>query len=169
VSLLLGMPVLDPDDDRDKDLSDPRIKAGVIIAAPGIGDEHLSPWAAENYPMVKYIDFATMAGPALVIAGDADLNLNFSDRLSYRWDAYTLSPGTNKTLCTFVGAEHMFGGISGYDAVECTDENPERVATLRALVWAYLRSALYPGDSAWPDAVAALENNPDPIARVETK
>ncbi len=87
VSLLLGMQVLDPDDDRDKDLSDPRIKAGVIIAAPGIGDEHLSPWAAENYPMMKYIDFATMAGPALVIAGDADLNLNFSDRLSYRWAA----------------------------------------------------------------------------------
>lgn len=31
MSLLLGMQVLDPDDDRDKDLSDPRIKAGVII------------------------------------------------------------------------------------------------------------------------------------------
>lgn len=30
----------------------------------------------------------------------------------------------------------MFGGISGYDASECTDENPERVAALRALVWA---------------------------------
>jgi len=168
-SLLLGMQMLDPDDDRDKDLSDPRIKAGVIIAAPGAGDEHLSPWAAEHYPILKYVDFSKMAGPALVIAGDKDFNPNFSDRLSYRWDAYTLSPGTDKTLLTFAGAEHTFGGISGYDAAECTDENPERVATLRALAWAYLRSTLYPGDSAWPDAVAALENNPDPTARVETK
>lgn len=26
---------------------------------------------------------------ALSVAGDKDLNVNFSDRLSYRWDAYT--------------------------------------------------------------------------------
>lgn len=168
-SLLLGMRVLDPDDDAETDLSDPRVKAGVIIAAPGVGDEHLAPWARDNYPMMKYIDFSTMMGTALVIAGDKDLNVHFSDRLSYRWDAYALSPGTNKTLLTFFGAEHMFGGISGYDAVECTDENPERVATLRAMVWAYLRSTLYPGETAWSDAVAALESRPDPIARVETK
>jgi pimeloyl-ACP methyl ester carboxylesterase len=168
-ALLLGQQILDPDDDREKDLSDPRIKAGVIIAAPGIGDEHLSAWSAETYPSTKYIDFSKMAGTALVIAGDKDLNLNFSDRLSYRWDAYTLSPGTNKTLLTFFGAEHMFGGISGYDTEECTDENPERVATLRALVWAYLRSILYPGDTAWADAVAALERSPEPMAKVETK
>lgn len=169
VTLLLGMQVLDPDDDREKDLSDPRIKAGIVIAAPGVGDEHLSPWAAENYPMMKYIDFSNMTGQALVIAGDKDLNPNFSDRLSWRWDAYSLSPGTNKTLLTFFGAEHMFGGISGYDAVECTDENPERVATLRALVWAYLWSALCPGDPAWDDAVTALEGSEQPIASVETK
>jgi hypothetical protein len=62
----------------------------------------------------------------------------------------------------------MFGGISGYDAVETTDENPERVATLRALVWAYLRSQLYVGDTGWDDAVAALEDD-DPIAKVESK
>lgn len=169
VSLLLGMQVLDPGDDRGKDLSDPRIKAGVMIGAPGIGDEHLSAWAGGNYPMMKFIDFSAMTGTGLVIAGDKDLNLHFSDRLSYRWDAYTHSPSGNKTLLTFVGAEHIFGGISGYDAVETTDENPERVATLRALVWAYLRTQLYPGDTAWDDAVAALESNPDAIAKVESK
>ena len=70
---------------------------------------------------------------------------------------------------TFFGAEHMFGGISGYDAAETSDENPERVATLRALVWAYLRSQLYPGDAGWADAVASLEGGNDPIAKVESK
>lgn len=167
-SLLLGMQVKDPDDDRDRDLADPRIKAGVIIAAPGLGDEHLSSWAGEHYPMMKHIDFSGMTTPALVIAGDKDLNLNFSDRLSYRWDAYTHAPG-DKTLLTFFGAEHIFGGISGYDASETTDDSPERVATLRALVWAYLRSALYTGDPAWENAVAALRGAPEPLASVESK
>ena len=168
-SLLLGMRVLDPDDDAETDLSDPRIKAGVIFAAPGVADAgHLAPFATEHYPMMKYIDFSTMTAPALVVAGDKDLNLNFSDRLSYRWDAYTRSPGP-KSLLTVFGAEHMLGGISGYDASEATDEDPERVAALRALAWAYLRSQLYPGDTAWADAVAALESSPDPIGQVETK
>jgi hypothetical protein len=167
VTLLLGMQVLDPDDPREKDLSDPRIKAGVVIAAPGIGDEHLSSGAADNYPSLKFIDFSKMTGQVLVIAGDKDLNVRFSDRLSYRWDAYTYAPAP-KTLLTFFGAEHMFGGISGYDAVETSDENPERVAALRALVWAYLRSQLYAGDTAWADAVVALESD-DPIAKVESK
>jgi pimeloyl-ACP methyl ester carboxylesterase len=168
VTSLLGMQVLDPDDPREKDLSDPRIKAGVVIAAPGIGDKHLAPKAAQNYPMLKFVDFSKMTGHALVIAGDKDLNLMFSDRLSYRTDAFTCAPAP-KTLLTFFGAEHMFGGISGYDAAETTDENPERVATLRALVWAYLRSQLYPGDTSWAVAVAALENSTKPVAKVESK
>ena len=168
VTLLLGMQVLDPDDPRKKDLSDHRIKAGVVIAAPGIGDEHLSSGAADNYPSLKFIDFSRMTGQALVIAGDKDLNVQFSDRLSYRWDAYTAAPAP-KTLLTFFGAEHMFGGISGYDAGETSDENPQRVATLRALVWAYLRTQLYPGDTAWTDAIAALERGGDPIAKIESK
>jgi hypothetical protein len=168
VTLLLGMQILDPDDSREKDLSDPRIKAAAVIAAPGVGDEHLSEKAATGYPSLKFIDFSNMTGEALVIAGDKDLNPMFSDRLSYRWDAYTDAPAP-KTLLTFFGAEHMFGGIDGYDTEETTDLNPERVATLRALVWAYLRTQLYPGDTAWAEAIAALEGGDDPIAKVESK
>ncbi len=169
VSLLLGMQVQDPDDPREKDLSDPRIKVGVIIAAPGVADEHLGDWVRQNYPANLWTDFSKMTGKALVLAGDKDLNPNFSTRLSYRSDAYTKSPGGNKTLLTVYGAEHMFGGISGYDASECTDEDPERVAALRALIWAYLRSQLYPGDTAWADAMVALESSPDPVGQVESR
>lgn len=169
VASLMGMRMLDPADDREKDVSDPRIKAGVAIASIGIGDEHLAAWARENYPATQFPDFSTMTGTTLCICGDKDLNVNFSDRLSYRWDDYTLSPAGNKTLLTFFDAEHMFGGISGYDAAETTDENPERVATFRALVWAYLWSQLHPGDPAWEAAVAALDSNPDALAKVETR
>ena len=169
VAMLLGMKISDPDDKREKDLSDPRIKAGVIIGAIGIADDHLNEWAATNYPMTKFVDFSDMTGTALVIAGDKDLNPHFSDRLSYRWDAYTHSPGDNKTLLMFFGAEHIFGGITGYEAAETTDENPELVATLRAMVWAYLRSQLYPGDNAWEKASEALTTNPEPMGKIESK
>ena len=169
VSLLLGTRIVDPNDDSDQDLSDPRIKAGVMFGAPGIGnDGHLSAWAAENYPVLQYVDFSRMTAPALVVAGDQDLNFNFSNRLGYRADAYPHSPSP-KSLLTVFGAEHMLGGISGYDALETTDEDPERVAAVRALAWAYLRTQLYPDDKAWADALAALESGPDPVGRVESK
>lgn len=170
VSLLLGAQMLDPNDDRPKDLSDSRVKAGVLIGAPGIGsDDHFADWAKTNYPVLQYTDFEQMTGAGLIVAGDEDLNRSFSDRLSYRSDAYSASPADNKTLLTMYGAGHIFGGISGYDAAETSDENPERVATLRALVWAYLRSQLYPGDLAWKNAVSALETDEHPTAKVETR
>ncbi|MET8099799.1 chlorophyllase [Streptomyces sp. NPDC005236] len=166
-SMLLGMRVTDPNDGIEVDLTDARVKAGVIFGAPGSA-EGLADWAAEHYPVTKGNNFSNMRGKALVIAGDKDLNPNFSERLSYRWDTYTLSPGP-KTLLTVFGAEHMFGGISGYDAVEASDENPERVSTLRALAWAYLRSALYEDDASWDKAVAELEARPEPFGRIESK
>ena len=112
VTLLLGMQVLDPDDPREKDLSDSRIKAGVVIAAPGIGDEHLSSGAADNYPMLKFIDFSKMTGQALVIAGDKDLNVQILRPTQLPLGRLHRAPAP-KTLLTFFGAEHMFGGISG--------------------------------------------------------
>ncbi len=168
-SLLLGMRTVDPADNSETDMHDDRIKAGVVLAAPGVGDDgHLASFAAENYPVFKHLDFSTMTTPALVIAGDRDLNFNFSNRLGYRADAYRCSPGP-KTMLTVFEAEHMLGGISGYDASETTDENPERVSAIRALAWAYLRSQLYPEDKAWADALTALEASPNPIGRVEAK
>ena len=166
---LLGAQVLDPEDPREKNLSDKRIKAGVIITAPGVADMATSAAAATRYPSLRYNSFAKMTAPALVIAGDKDVNPAFSTRLSYRWDAYTQSPPGNKTLLTFFGGEHILGGIAGYDSWETTDEDPERVATLRALTWAYLRSQLYPEDTAWRNAVTALESSSAPMAKVESR
>ncbi len=67
------------------------------------------------------------------------------------------------------GAEHMLGGISGYDAAETTDENPERVAALRRLGSAYLRSVLYPGDPTWTEAISILNSMPDAVGSIESK
>jgi len=65
----------------------------------------------------------------LVVAGDKDKSLLFSDRDGWRADAYFLSPGP-KCLLTLFSGEHSLGGIVGYDAAETTDENLERVAAV---------------------------------------
>jgi hypothetical protein len=98
-----------------------------------------------------------MTTPALVVAGDNDVSPHLTVRgADWHADPYFLSPG-GKCLLTLFGAEHGLGGVAGYDAAETTDENPERLAAVQRLTWAYLRSALYPEDPAWPVARAALK------------
>ncbi|WP_019587828.1 alpha/beta hydrolase family protein [Deinococcus apachensis] len=149
------------------DMADARIKAGVILAAPGSSVDP-GTFAAQRYPVLRNLSFAEMTTPALVVVGDRDVNPNFSERVDYRADAYRLSPGP-KCLLTLFGAGHLLGGISGYDAAETNDESPERVEAVGRLTWAYLRTALSPGDPAWSAACAALMNSPDPLGRVECK
>ncbi len=66
-------------------------------------------------------------------------------------------------------AGHVLGGISGYDAAETTDENPERVTVIQQSTWAYLRTELYPADSAWQAAWNALTAGDNPLGRVESE
>ena len=168
--MLLGARLTDPKDGKIVDLSDPRIKAGVLLAAPGNGGTDLSPFAAEHYSFFQHPSFAEMTTPALVVFGDGDKDV--SHHLTVRgadWhaDPYFLSKGP-KCLLTVVGAGHGLGGVVGYDAAETTDESPERVAVVERLTWAYLRSALYPEDSAWSKARAALAEMKE-LGRFECK
>ena len=59
--------------------------------------------------------------------------------------------------------------MSGYDVAETTDENPERVALVQRLAWAFVRSQLHAGDPAWRDAQKALTDAANPLGRVESK
>src|SRR6266550_1712189 len=146
-SLLLGARLTDPHDGTEVNLAEPRIKAGVLLAAPGRGGDALSEFAAEHYSFFSTMDFSTMTTPALVVAGDKDASPHLTVRgPGWHADPYFLSPGP-KSLLTLFGAEHGLGGVSGYDVAETTDENPERVAAVQLLTWAYLRTELYPGDS----------------------
>jgi hypothetical protein len=168
-SLLLGARLTDPDDGTEVNLAEPRIKAGVLLAAPGRGGDAVTEFVAENYSFFLTTDFSEMTTPTLVVAGDKDA----SDHLTVRgpdWhaDPYFLSPG-RKSLLTLFDAEHGLGGVSGYDVAETTDENPERVSVVQRLTWAYLRTELYPGDSAWQAARDALRADPNALGRVESK
>ncbi|UUU37080.1 chlorophyllase [Streptomyces sp. CA-210063] len=164
---LLGLRVLDPVSGKEEDLSDSRIKAGVLLATAGKGGADLTPFAAEHFPFM-HPSFAHMTTPALVVAGDRD-----DSPLSVRgpeWmaDPYVLSPG-DKSLLTLFGAEHSLGGIAGYEAQETTDEHPERVALIQRVTWAYLRHALGIEDAAWTAARKGLTESAAPMGRIESK
>ena len=166
-SMLLGARVKGPEGGTEEDMSDSRIKAGVLLATPGKGGADLTPFAAEHFPFMKP-ELRDMTTPTLVIAGDRDQSPLSVRGPDWFTDPYFLSPGS-KSLLTLFGAEHSLGGITGYNVTETTDENPERVALIKRLTWAYLRSALYPEDSSWPAARAALMESPNPLGRIESK
>nr|WSW71458.1 chlorophyllase [Streptomyces sp. NBC_00995] len=168
-ALLLGAGLTDPATGNVVRLVEPRIKAGVLLAAPGRGGEVFNGPMAEKWPTIGGVDFSTMATPALVVAGDKDDSRHFTD-MGPKWhaDPYTLAPGP-KDLLTLFDAEHGLGGIAGYDAAETTDESPARVAALARLTAAYLRTRLHPGDPAWRTTSEALTTGPDAVGRVASK
>ncbi|MFJ5989007.1 alpha/beta hydrolase family protein [Lentzea sp. NPDC092896] len=144
-SLLLGMRT------EGVSLKDDRIRAGVLLGSTGRGDA-VTDVVKENYSFMQDTDFSEMTAPALVVAGDADASEHLTT-MGPAWhaDPYHLSPGP-KDLLTLFGAEHGFGGVSGYDVAETTDESPERVAAVQQLTTAYLRGQLL-GTTDWQDVV----------------
>ena len=166
-SALLGARVLDANGKPGEDMSDPRVKAGVLLATAGEGGASLTSFAAEHFPFMNP-DFAGMTTPALVVAGDRDQSALSTRGPGWFTDPYYLSPGS-KSLLTLFGAEHSLGGISGYNVTETTDENPQRVALIQRLTSAYLRTALDPGDSSWRAARAALTGTDSSLGRIESR
>ncbi len=150
-------------------LAEPRIKAGVLLAAPGNGGADLNPTMAERVPFLRHPSFAQMTTPALVVVGDKDVSPHMTVRgADWHADPYALSPGP-KSLLTLFEAEHGLGGISGYDAAETTDGNPARVALVAQLTAAYLRTALYPEDASWQQSSQTLLNDPNLLGQIESK
>ncbi len=167
-AILLGLRVTDPETGTAEDLSDPRVTAGVLMATAGEGGDHLTPYAAENLPWLREVDFSHLTPPALVVAGDED-ELPVTTR-GPEWitEPYTLSPG-GKSLLTVFGGEHSLGGIAGYEAKETTDENPDRLSLVQRTTWAYLRHALGVEDASWGSVQRSLAQSTAPLGRIESK
>ena len=170
VGMLLGARLTDPKDEtaRDVNLIEPRVKAGVLLAAPGNGGSDLSAFAAEHYSALNP-DFSHMTTRTLVVAGDEDVSPHLSVRgADWHADPYHHGPGSD-ALLTLHGAKHGLGGIAGHDAKETDDEDPDRLATVQRMTWAYLRSALFAGDPAWEEACGALRERAGSQGRVDRK
>ncbi len=151
-SILLGARMTGAD--GGKDLSDARVKAGILLASGGTGGGDLSPLGRQITP---YLDssFDNMATPTLVVAGDADRSPLTVRGPDWFLDPFHLSPG-GKALLTLADGEHMLGGISGYDVTETTDENGERVGTVQKVTLAYLRYALLGDEAGWSAVTAEI-------------
>lgn len=166
VGLLLGARVIGADGHLEEDMSDKRIKAAVLLSAGGRGGDALSEFAKTHF---GYLDqtFDHLHTPTLVVAGNKD-NSPLTE-LGPEWftDIFHQSPGAN-VLFTLFGGEHMLGGITGYLAEETTDEDPERVSAVAQVSWAYLWSALFPGDKSWT-SVQAKFTSPNPIGSIVIK
>ncbi|SDK42350.1 hypothetical protein SAMN05428961_10238 [Paenibacillus sp. OK060] len=167
----MGLRVLDPETKKDVDLFDSRIKAGVLFATAGQGGDSLTTFAAENMSHLN-VSFTHMITPTLVIVGDQDYTPQ-KYQLTVRgpeWmsDPYFLSPGA-ESLLTLFGAEHSLSGIPGYEVTETTDENPEHVALIQLVSWAYLCHALDIEHDSWTAVQKALSEDPNPIGRIESK
>jgi dienelactone hydrolase len=169
VALLCGAGMSDPVSGEQVTLRDERIKVGVLMSPPGLGRD-LGPMKA-RLPVLASTTFDNMITPALVVVGENDHNAAFSDRDDWRSDAYQFSPAP-KSRILYTGADHFLGGIGTWDGEGISDESPERVAAVGALVWAYLRSSLRPEDPAWTNATIAipsLAGSPNPLALFESK
>jgi dienelactone hydrolase len=166
-STLAGARVIGADGDPGPSMADPRVKAAALLALTGTGGASLAPFAAENFPFMSP-DFAELDTPALIVAGDHDdspLSVRGPDWFT---DGYRLSPGATDLLTLF-GAEHSLGGIHGYTDTATTDESPERVALIRQVTLAYLRTALGVDDGAWPAARAVAAATSDKVGRIDSK
>jgi pimeloyl-ACP methyl ester carboxylesterase len=168
VAMLAGMEITDPVTGEIENFADSRLKARVMIGVTGSPKGLTGQIARNNFPFLLGINFGTMTLPALVVNGDKDKNLAFSDVDNWRADAYYDSP-TPKSLLTVFGAEHIFGGISGYDALETSDENPERVAFVCSSIMTYLREAFNPNDTSWKDLKKELNDITDAKGRIDSK
>jgi pimeloyl-ACP methyl ester carboxylesterase len=169
-SQLLGCTNKDPRDPEGKvlDLTEPRIRAGVILAGTGKGGEDLSEMGRTALVPFYGPDFSTMRTPTLVVYGDEDVGPHLTVRdATWHADPYMLAPGS-KDLLTVKGGKHGLGGISGWDVAETLDESPQMLTMVLRMISAYFRSQLLERDQSWNEAIEALKGLPE-LGAVESK
>lgn len=160
-SLLLGACL------KDEDFSDPRIRAGILLASPGRGGAELTPENAARFPFFD-VDFSTINTPTLVVCG-ADDNPHFTSRgPDWHADPFHDAPGA-EALLTINGVGHGLGGIAGWDARETETEDPDALEATRRLTLAWLKSTFAIEPSAWAQSQSALRENAASIAEIISK
>jgi predicted dienelactone hydrolase len=160
-SLLLGAGL------QGEDFTDPRIRAGVLLAAPGRGGADLKHEHAARFSFFD-VDFGGIVTPTLVVCG-ADDDPHFTPRgPEWHADAFHDAPGA-EALLTIRGVGHGLGGIAGLDARETDVEDPDALEAMRRLTLAWLRSALSVERDAWADVRAALQEKAAALATIVVK
>jgi predicted dienelactone hydrolase len=107
VGLLLGAQV------NGKDFSDPRISAGILLAAPGRGGKDMTEENAARFPFFD-VDFSTLTTRSLIVCGNAD-NPHFTTRgPNWHADVFRDAPGAEALLMlTSDGPVHTRSAVDG--------------------------------------------------------
>jgi predicted dienelactone hydrolase len=132
-----------------ENFSDPRISAGILMAAPGRGGKDMTKENAARFPFFD-VDFSTLTARSLVVCGDAD-DPHFTIRgPEWHADAFHDAPGADALL--------MLHGVGhGLDAKETETETPDALEATKRLTHAWLQTALGVEGSAWAEARSAIE------------
>lgn len=139
---------------HEEDFSDPRIGAGVLLAAPGRGGDNLTPESAARFPFFD-VDYSAIQKPTLVVCGAED-NPHFTPRgPDWHADAFHDAPGAN-ALLTIAGVGHGLGGIAGLDAKETEAEVPDALEATRRLSFAWLARSFGISAEPWEKGRDAL-------------
>ncbi|WP_426237611.1 alpha/beta hydrolase family protein [Pararhizobium sp. DWP1-1-3] len=155
VGLLLGAQL------NGEDFADPRISAGILLAAPGRGGKDMTDENAARFPFFD-VDFAMLTTPSLVVCGERD-NPHFTHRgPEWHADAFHDAPGA-EALLMINAVGHGLGGIAGLDAKETEIEAPDALEATKRLTLAWLQTALGAEEGAWRRACLALQGRAAPL------
>ncbi|WP_127105211.1 alpha/beta hydrolase family protein [Pararhodobacter zhoushanensis] len=142
----------------------PRIRAGILLAAPGRGGADLTPESAARFPFFD-VDFSAITIPTLVVIGAQDAPRFTPRGAEWHADAFHDAPGA-EALLTIEGVGHGLGGVAGWDARETEVEDPDALEATRRLTLAWLRSALAVAPDAWTESQSALAEHAASIAQI---
>ncbi|MFN4101449.1 MAG: alpha/beta hydrolase family protein [Pararhodobacter sp.] len=150
-SLLLGARL------NGESFRDPRISAGVLLAAPGRGGADLTPESAERFPFFD-VDFKSLTTRTLVVCGAKD-KPHFTPR-GPDWfaDAFYDAPGA-EALVTLHDVGHGLGGIAGLDAKETEVEKPDSLEATKRLTLSWLEQALGGETTNWKRGADLLQQH----------
>lgn len=161
VGLLLGAQL------KGEDFSDPRISAGILLAAPGRGGKDMTDENASRFPFFD-VDFSTLTTRSLVVCGDTD-DPNFTTRgPDWHADAFHDAPGA-EALLMLHGVGHGLGGIAGLDAKETETEAPDVLEATKRLTLAWLKTALAIDPFAWTEACSTIDRYASALGHVTVR
>jgi dienelactone hydrolase len=110
----------------EKDLSDPRVMAGVMLAPPGLA------------PGFRQIAWQADARPALNIVGMDDIIPGFNDDWRAHAQYYYERQGGPQCLAALTGMKHYLGGTLGTNRTEEKTPSADSMAQIKRLSLAFL-------------------------------